>query len=130
MSATEQARAVALQPVFRFLGRLRRFHLGSVLGVVLAITAIVAVSGTFAAIRGQPPFGGDPDRVLLWLYADLIVLLLLAIVIAWRVVALWVERRRGSAGSRLHIRLVVLFGFISVVPAIIVAVASVILFNF
>jgi two-component system nitrogen regulation sensor histidine kinase NtrY len=105
-------------------------HLGRILAISLAVAAVVAVSGTFAAIRGYPPFGSGPGQVLLWLYADLIVLLLLAVVIAWRVVALWVERRRGSAGSRLHVRMVRLFGFVSVVPAIIVALASVVFFNF
>ncbi|MPY75201.1 MAG: HAMP domain-containing protein [Alphaproteobacteria bacterium] len=105
-------------------------HVGRILAISLAVAAVVAVSGTFAAIRGFPPFGSGPSQVLLWLYADLIVLLLLAVVIAWRVVALWVERRRGSAGSRLHVRMVRLFGFVSVVPAIIVALASVVFFNF
>lgn len=105
-------------------------HVGRILAISLAVAAVVAVSGTFAAIRGFPPFGSGPSQVLLWLYADLIVLLLLAAVIAWRVVALWVERRRGSAGSRLHVRMVRLFGFVSVVPAIIVALASVVFFNF
>ena len=57
-------------------------------------------------------------------------LLLLSVVIAWRVVALWVERRRGAAGSRLHVRMVRLFSFVSVVPAIIVALASIVFFNF
>ncbi len=105
-------------------------HLGRILTAALAVAAVAVVSGTFASIRGFPPFGSDPGQVLLWLYADLIVLLLLSVVIAWRVVALWVERRRGAAGSRLHVRLVRLFGFVSVVPAIIVALASIIFFNF
>ncbi|MDH3702824.1 MAG: HAMP domain-containing protein, partial [Alphaproteobacteria bacterium] len=114
----------------RLLTWARSLHVGRVLAVSLAVAALIAVSGTFAAIRGIAPFGSAPGQVLLWLYADLIVLLILAAVIGWRVVALWVERRRGSAGSQLHVRLVRLFGLVSVVPAIIVAVASVIFFNF
>jgi two-component system nitrogen regulation sensor histidine kinase NtrY len=114
----------------RFAAWAADVHLGRILAISLAVAAFAAVFGTFAAIRGFPPFGSGPSQVLLWLYADLIVLLLLSVVIAWRVVALWVERRRGSAGSRLHVRMVRLFGFVSVVPAIIVALASIVFFNF
>jgi two-component system nitrogen regulation sensor histidine kinase NtrY len=41
----------------------------------------------------------------------------------------WVERRRGSAGSRLHVRLVLLFSVVAVTPAIVVAVFSTMVFN-
>lgn len=130
MSATEHLARAEPGRLERFAAWAAGFHVGRILAISLAVAAAVAVSGTFAAIRGFPPFGSDPSSVLLWLYADLIVLLLLAVVIAWRVVALWVERRRGAAGSRLHVRMVRLFGFVSVVPAIIVALASIIFFNF
>jgi two-component system, NtrC family, nitrogen regulation sensor histidine kinase NtrY len=130
MSATENLAPNTPRRFERLAAWAASVHLGRILAISLAVAAVAAVSGTFAAIRGFPPFGSDPSSVLLWLYADLIVLLLLAVVIAWRVVALWVERRRGSAGSRLHVRMVRLFGFVSVVPAIIVALASVVFFNF
>ncbi len=130
MSATENLAPDTPRRFERLAAWAASVHLGRILAISLAVAAVAAVSGTFAAIRGFPPFGSDPSSVLLWLYADLIVLLLLAVVIAWRVVALWVERRRGSAGSRLHVRMVRLFGFVSVVPAIIVALASVVFFNF
>ncbi len=130
MTATEQSEPAKPRLAMRLLTWARSLHLGRVLAVSLSVAAVISVSGTFAAIRGIPPFGSAPGQVLLWLYADLIVLLVLAAVIGWRVVALWVERRRGSAGSQLHVRLVRLFGLVSVVPAIIVAIASVIFFNF
>ena len=47
--------------------------------------------------------------------------LLLGAVLAGRLTRVWVERRRGSAGSRLHVRLVLLFGGVAVAPAIVVA---------
>ncbi len=130
MSASEHLAPSAPRRMERFAAWAADVHLGRILAISLAVAAFVAVFGTFAAIRGFPPFGSGPGQVLLWLYADLIVLLLLSVVIAWRVVALWVERRRGSAGSRLHVRMVRLFGFVSVVPAIIVALASIVFFNF
>ena len=67
---------------------------------------------------------------LLLLNVDLVLSLLLAFLIARRIVAVWSERRKGSAGSRLHVKLVVWFGLVSVVPAIVVGVFSVSFFNF
>jgi len=89
MSATENLAPNAPRKFERLAAWAVSVRLGRVLAISLAAAAVVAVSGTFAAIRGFPPFGSDPGSVLLWLYADLIVLLLLAVVIAWRVVALW-----------------------------------------
>jgi two-component system nitrogen regulation sensor histidine kinase NtrY len=59
-----------------------------------------------------------------------VLLLPLGMLVAQRIVRLWVERRKGRAGSRLHARLVLLFGLLAVTPAIIVAVFSALFFNF
>ena len=61
--------------------------------------------------------------------ANLIVLLILGAVLAGRLTRVWVERRRGSAGSRLHVRLVLLFGGVAVVPTIVVALFASLLFS-
>jgi two-component system nitrogen regulation sensor histidine kinase NtrY len=45
----------------------------------------------------------------------------LAATIVWQVLHLWSERRSRIAGSRLHLRLVVMFSVMAVVPAIFVA---------
>src|SRR5215470_7848310 len=51
-------------------------------------------------------------------------------VVAWRLIEVWAERRRGLAGSRLQIRLVVWFSLIAVVPTIIVALFSYLFFSY
>ena len=45
----------------------------------------------------------------------------------WRV---WAARRAGSAGARIHVRLVTLFALLAVVPAITVVSLAAIFFNF
>jgi two-component system nitrogen regulation sensor histidine kinase NtrY len=45
----------------------------------------------------------------------------LGAVIAWQIMRLWSERRSRLAGSRLHLRLVLMFSVIAFVPAIFVA---------
>ena len=62
--------------------------------------------------------------------ANLSALLLLGAVLAGRLTRVWVERRRGSAGSRLHVRLVLLFSGVAVAPTIVVACFAVAFFHF
>ena len=112
------------------LRRLRRAGLARKLAFVLAAAALVSGVATYVELTRSTPFGPDPDTILVLLNVDLVLLLLLGAVVARRIVQVWVERRRGSAGSRLHVRLVVLFSFVAVTPAIVVAVASVLFLNF
>ena len=85
---------------------------------------------TYLALTGAPPFGPGPRPVLILLLLDLVLLLALACWVAKRFVEVWLERRRGLAGSRLQVRLVGLFSLIAVTPTIIVAVFSYLFFNF
>ena len=98
------------------------------LALGLSIAALLFGGATFGALSGWGVFGPDPP-VLVLLYVDLVLVLLLSAVVMRRVVKLWVERRRGSAGSRLHTRLAALFSVVAVAPAIIVAVFSVLFLN-
>ena len=49
--------------------------------------------------------------------------------LAGRLTRVWVERRRGSAGSRLHVRLVMMLSVVSVTPTIVLAVMATLFFN-
>ena len=99
-----------------------RIGLGRKLAIALAIPALASGIATYLALTGAPPFGPHPSAVLSLLNLDLILLLALGAVVAKRLIEVWAERRRGLAGSRLHVRLVVLFSLIAVMPTIIVAV--------
>jgi hypothetical protein len=70
-----------------------------------------------------------PQQVVAIVLANAAVLVLLAASLVARIVRVWAERRRGSAGSRLHVRLVLLFGVVAVVPALIVAAFAAVFFN-
>ena len=85
---------------------------------------------TIAALRGVWPGAAAPQLDQLFLLLNFVLLLPLIAILAWRLVQLWAERRRGLAGSRLHTRLVVLFSLIAVIPTIFVAIFSYVLFSF
>ncbi|MEQ8604101.1 MAG: PAS domain-containing sensor histidine kinase [Marivibrio sp.] len=91
--------------------------------------SLAAGAGTYAAFTGVPPFGDDPNMLVALINLDLVLLLLVGVVVTRRIVAIWAERRRGSAGSKLYVKLVMLFGLLSVTPAIIVAIFSWLFFD-
>ena len=113
----------------RLGGWMRRFGVVRKLAILLSIGAVASGVATYAALSGAPPFGPDPRSVLVLLLVDLVLLLSIGAIILRRLVLLWVARRRGSAGSKLHSRLVALFSIVAVAPAIIVAVFSALFFN-
>jgi len=121
---TDNAMAEPRRPRRGAAAWLSRLGRTSTLAVLLTVLALAAGMATYAALTKNPPFGQDPDTVYILLNLDLIILLLLGTLIARRIVDLWVKRRRGLAGSRLHVRMVLLFSIVAVAPAILLAVFS------
>jgi two-component system, NtrC family, nitrogen regulation sensor histidine kinase NtrY len=114
------------QPTWLRIGSwLRRPHVASRLAVVLTVAATLSGIATYVVLSGWLRLGADVDLVLGLLYLDLILLLLLGAVVARGLVQLVMARWQGSAGSRLHARMVALFSLVAVAPAIVVAVFSV-----
>jgi two-component system nitrogen regulation sensor histidine kinase NtrY len=103
--------------------------LGKVVTLILAAAALGFGIATFAVLAGGLKFESGQHAFAGILVANLAVLLLLGAVLAGRLTRVWVDRRRGSAGSRLHVRLVMLFSVVAVTPAIVVAVFATAFFN-
>ncbi len=103
--------------------------LGKGLTLVLAAFALVLGGGTFVLLAGGVRLAVRPNVMFGLVLGNLVVVLLLGALLAGRLTRVWVERRRGSAGSRLHVRLVLLFSVVAVVPAIVVAVFATFLFS-
>jgi two-component system, NtrC family, nitrogen regulation sensor histidine kinase NtrY len=108
----------------------RRVGLAHKLGTALVLAAILAGLATYLALTENALITAGPDTLFWLLNLDLALLLVLGAVVALRVVALVSERRRGAAGSRLHVRLVAVFSVLAITPAILVASFSVLFFYF
>jgi len=108
----------------------RRVKLGRKLAYSLAAAGVVAGILTVMTMTGAKVLEMNPQTIVALLYLDVILLLLLGVVVITRLVAVWVDRRRGLAGSGLHVRLVVLFSLVAVTPAILVAVFAALFLNF
>lgn len=93
------------------------------LGSVLGLLTYLAFSDVWNT--------DEPVRTVTWLLTgDLAVALALATIIARRAVLLWMGRRKGLAGARLHARMVVMFALIAVLPTIVVSIFSVAFLNY
>ena len=108
----------------------RRSKLERRLAVVLVVLGLIAGTATFGVMTGDLPITAEPQTVLLLLITDLIVLLGLSALIARRLALLWIQRKQGLAGAHLHGRLVALFSVVAVTPTVLVAIFSVMLFDF
>ena len=119
--------AVAKRPPRSLLRRMADALLGKVTTLLLAAFALALGISTFAMMSGGVSL--TPNLMFALVLSNLVVVLLLGTVLAGRITRVWVEHRRGSAGSRLHVRLVLLFSVVAVTPAIVVAVFATIFFN-
>lgn len=100
------------------------------LALILIVAILASSFATYAALSEIPPFGNDPDTVIWLLNLDLIIMIALASLIARRFARLLSGRKKGIAGSKLHVRLVVIFSIMATAPAIIMAVFSMFFFHF
>ncbi len=103
--------------------------LGRVSTLLLASVALMLGIATFAILAGRVKLGVHSSVAVGMSVADFAALLLLIIVLVGRVTRVVLERRRGAAGARLHVRLVFLFGGVAAVPAILVAIFATVFFN-
>ncbi|MBY0335566.1 MAG: PAS domain-containing sensor histidine kinase [Acetobacteraceae bacterium] len=120
----------AAKPRVPLLRRLADMLLGRGVTLGLALGALAMGIGTFVVLSDGSPLGPTrPGQVVALSLVNLAIILLLMASLAGRLVRVWVERRRGAAGSRLHTRLVLLFSVVAVVPAMLLAGFAALFFN-
>jgi two-component system nitrogen regulation sensor histidine kinase NtrY len=117
----------------QFLARLtlwaRRHDLSRRLPFIISLAAVLSGIATYLALTSSANLADRNIRVLPLIYLDIVLLLLLAVIVAKRLVELWQERKRGQKGAKLHIHIVLLFSLVSVTPAIILGLFSPLFFN-
>lgn len=107
-----------LQPLLR---RLSDLTLSGRVAVILTVAAVVSGIATYVVLTRQST---DISTAYLMLNLDLVLLLMLGTVVARQVVRLWGSRKRGVAGSRLHMRFVFVFSLLAAAPAVLMAIFS------
>ena len=112
---------------FQFSDRLRR--LTGWAGLLLVIVGVITGLTTFSILTGLTPIKPSRESTTLLLLANGAVLLIMALMIIGQVVFLFIERRKRTPGAGLHLRLVLLFSIIAVVPAVLVAAFATVTLN-
>jgi two-component system nitrogen regulation sensor histidine kinase NtrY len=96
---------------------------GRIAAMSLAALAILAGALTYAWLAGLVPIAFSTNGWMTGLLvADLLIAVMLVAVMAVRLTQLWLDRRRGAAGSRLHMRLVLMCSVFTITPTIIVSI--------
>ena len=108
------------------LRRQRRVQTGMTFALVF-MGPLLAV-GTFLAL-GPLNQGASSPGLRIILLVDLAYVLVVAALVLGRVARMIADRRRQSAGSRLHLRLTGVFSIVALVPTILVAVFAVLNLN-
>lgn len=129
----EDQKLIANATEISFIARFQRWAqsvaLYRQLTIILAVAALVAGGATYLAITETNPLGADPTFVRILLVCDIVFFLALTAIIARGLIKLWLERRKGRAGARLHVRIIGLFAGVALIPAVVVAVFSALFFN-
>ncbi len=96
---------------------------GRIAALSLAALAVLAGALTYGWLAGIVPAAfGTAGWMTGLLVADLLIAVMLVAVMAVRLTQLWLDRRRGAAGSRLHMRLVLVCSVFTITPTIIVSI--------
>jgi len=94
------------------------------IGAIAVGIALLSAAATFLVLAGLTPIAPVHEVVVKLLLGNAVTGLLLLGIIGREVWVVVQARRRGSAGSRLHIQIVGLFAVIAAVPTILVAVVA------
>ena len=94
------------------------------IGAVAVVIALLSATATFLVMAGLTPIPPVDSVVRKLLLGNLATGLLLLVIIGREVWVAVQARRRGRAGSRLHVQIVSLFAVIAAVPTILVAVVA------
>ncbi|MDE1972046.1 MAG: PAS domain-containing sensor histidine kinase [Hyphomicrobiales bacterium] len=94
------------------------------IGAIVVGIALLSATATFVVLAGLTPIAPVHEVVVELLLADLAAGLLLLAIIGREVWVVVQARRRGYAGSRLHVQIVGLFAVIAAVPTVLVAVVA------
>src|ERR1700677_634096 len=94
------------------------------IGAIAVGSALLSATATFLVLAGLTPIAPVHEVVVKLLLGNAVTGLLLLGIIGREVWVVVQARRRGRAGSRLHIQIVSLFAVIAAVPTVLVAVVA------
>ncbi len=108
----------------------RRASKSRFLAILVGLALFASLSATIAVMSDLSPQPATVAMIITLLNVDIGLAAVLAAILARRIVLAWMERQFGSAGSKLHFRMVLSFSLVAIIPAILVAIFSGVFLNF
>tara|TARA_B100000315_G_scaffold223256_1_gene227877 strand:- start:2270 stop:4492 length:2223 start_codon:yes stop_codon:yes gene_type:complete len=108
----------------------KRLRLTRILVVIISTALLVSGLATVSVLADFSPLDSNLTTVIALLNLDLVLALSLGALLARRLVGAWITKKYGSAGSRLHMKMVVSFGLVAIIPALLVVVFLGLFLNF
>lgn len=99
----------------------RRASKSRFVAILIGLALLGSLGMTIAVMADFAPQPATVATIITLLNVDIGLSVALAAVLARRIIMAWMERQFGSAGSKLHFRMVLSFSLVAVLPAILVA---------
>lgn len=100
-----------------------------ILELSVGFVAFLTALATFLMLSGAGPVEPSERAVRILLVINVVLAIVLISAIVWRLYYLSRTRASGVAGAQLHVRLVMVFAAIAIVPTVMVAVFSAVMLN-
>ncbi len=92
------------------------------IGLVLVSLSLIFGFTTYLILTGLTPIQPRHSVVVTVLLINSFLIASMILLIAWHVYELWMNRKTGKAGAKLHVRFVSLFSVVAALPAILLAI--------
>lgn len=115
---------VALKSILNRLGQSKK------LTILLMVASLLSCIATYMAMTSfDMEASSRSNKILILLNLNLTLLLTLSLIIGRRLWGLWENQKQGTIGSKLHVRLVILFCLLAAIPTLTMTIFSYTFFN-
>ncbi len=105
-------------------------RLTKVLVILIATSLCISGLATIIILSEFSPLNPNLGSVIALLNLDLGLAVLLGVVLVRKIIHTWFKNKFSSAGSKLHIKMVISFGMVAIIPALLVVVFLGLFLNF
>ena len=113
---------------FNFVNYIRGISLSNYAFVVLSISVILSGLATYFVLSSGM-IAKSTGTVLVLLNIDIFLVLTLGILLIRRIAHIRTDKLTGQSGSKLHVRIAILFGFVAITPSILMMIFAVLFFS-
>ena len=119
-----------IEPPSPSVSERRRASKSRFAAIIVGLALFGSLAMTIAVMSDFSPQPATVATIITLLNVDIGLAVVLALILARRIVMAWMERQFGPAGSKLHFRMVLSFSLVAIIPAILVAIFSGVFLNF